>query len=65
MPMNTMVSACSCLVLDGVTIAMLRVLCYVFVHKLLFNAHFDLEPDYIIRKQFDTEFNDVICVGKY
>jgi len=24
--------------------------CYVFVHTFLFNAHFDLEPDYIIRK---------------
>jgi len=23
-----------------------RVLCYVFVHKFLFNPHFDLEPDY-------------------
>jgi len=29
---------------------MLRVLCYVFVYKFLFNAHFDLEPDYITRK---------------
>jgi len=28
----------------------LSVLCYVFVHKFLFNPHFDLEPDYIIRK---------------
>jgi len=24
--------------------------CYIFVHTFLFNAHFDLEPDYIIRK---------------
>jgi len=24
--------------------------CYVFVHKFLFNPHFDLEHDYIIRK---------------
>jgi len=31
-------------------ITMLCVLCYVFVHKFLFNAHFDLEPVYIIRK---------------
>ena len=30
--------------------ATLPVLCYVFVHKFLFNAHFDLEPDYIVRK---------------
>jgi len=29
---------------------MLRLLCYVFVHKFLFNPHFDLEPDYIVRK---------------
>jgi len=43
----------------------LSVLCYVFVHKFLFNPYFDLEPDYIIRKQFRTEFNDVIYVGKY
>ena len=34
----------------AVTVAMLRVLCYVFAHKFLFNLHFDLEPDYIIRK---------------
>jgi len=24
--------------------------CYIFVHTFLFNVHFDLEPDYIIRK---------------
>jgi len=47
------------------TAAILPVLCYVFVHKFLFNPHFDLEPDYIIESQFDTEFNDVIYVGKY
>ena len=34
----------------AVAVAMLRVLCYVFAHKFLFNPHFDLEPDYIIRK---------------
>jgi len=34
----------------AMAITMLRVLRYVFVHKFLFNAHFDLEPDYIIRK---------------
>jgi len=65
MPMNTMASAYSCLLLDGVTIAMMRVLCYVFVHKFLFNAHFDLEPDYIIRKAIGHRIQDVICVGKY
>jgi len=27
----------------------LSVFCYAFVHKFLFNPHFDLEPDYIIR----------------
>ena len=30
-------------------IAMLHVLCYVFAHTFLFNPHFYLEPDYIIR----------------
>ena len=33
-----------------VTMDVLSVLCYIFVHKFLFNPHFDLEPDYIIRK---------------
>ena len=50
----------------AMAIAMLRVLCYVFVHKFLFNAHFDLEPDYIIRKPIVyTEFNDIFYIGKY
>jgi len=31
-------------------IAMLRLFCYVFAHEFLFNPHFNLEPDYIIRK---------------
>jgi len=31
-------------------IAMLRLFCYFFSHEFLFNPHFDLEPDYIIRK---------------
>ena len=30
--------------------AMLRLFCYMFAHEFLFNPHFDLEPDYIIRK---------------
>jgi len=34
----------------AMAITMLLVLCYVFVHKFFFNAHFDLELDYIIRK---------------
>jgi len=29
----------------AMAMAMLRVLYYVFVHKFLFNAKFDLEPD--------------------
>jgi len=29
---------------------MLHLLCYVFVHKFLFNPHLDLEPDCIIRQ---------------
>ena len=24
--------------------------CYIFAHEFLFNPHFDLEPDYIVRK---------------
>jgi len=40
----------------GYAIAMLRVLCYVFLHKFLFNAHFDLEPDYIVRKPIRHRF---------
>ena len=39
-----------CSLAAAMAIAMLRVLCYIFVYKFLFNAHFDLEPDYIIRK---------------
>jgi len=37
-------------------IATLHVLCYIFVHKFLFNAHFDLEPDYIVRKPIRHRF---------
>jgi len=40
----------------AVAIAMLRVLCYVFVHKFLFNAHIDLEPAYIVRKSTRHRF---------
>jgi len=29
---------------------MLRLFGYVFAHEFLFNPHFDLEPDYIVRK---------------
>jgi len=31
-------------------LAVLRLFRYVFAHEFLFNPHFDLEPDYIIRK---------------
>jgi len=44
---------------------MLRLLCYVFVHKFLLNPHFDLEPDYIIRKPIVQEFYDIFRIGKY
>ena len=30
--------------------------CYIFVRKFLFNAHFDLEPDYIVRKPIRHRF---------
>jgi len=46
-------------------IAMLRLFCYVFAHEFLFDPHFDLELNYIIRKGIQQEFNDVICVWKY
>ena len=36
----------------AVAVTMLRLFCYVFAHKFLFNPHFDLEPVYIIRKPF-------------
>jgi len=41
-----------------------RVLCYVFLHKFLFNPHFDLEPDYITRKGIRHRIH-VICIRKY
>ena len=34
----------------AVTVAMLRLFCYVFAYEFLFNPHFNLEPDYIIRR---------------
>jgi len=37
-------------VVAAVAMDVLNVLCYVIVHKFLFNPHFDLEPDNIIRK---------------
>jgi len=47
----------------AMAIAMLHVLCYVFVHKFLFNAHFDFEPDYIVSKPIRHRFQ--LCFGKY
>jgi len=43
----------------------LRLFCYIFSHKFLFNPHFDLEPDYIIKREFDTELNSIPCIWKY
>ena len=44
---------------------MLRLFCCIFTLEFLFNPQLDLEPDYIIRNQSFTEFNDTFCVGKY
>jgi len=43
-------AAAQCSVVAAVTMDVLSGLCYVFVHKFLFNPHLDLEPDYVIRK---------------
>ena len=46
-----MASACSCLLLDGVPCNDRHVACVVLRFcTFLFNAHFDLEPDYITSK---------------
>jgi len=37
-------------VITTVLVGMLHLFWYIFVHEFLFNSHFDLEPDYIIRK---------------
>jgi len=37
-------------VIAPVRVEVLRLFCYVFSHEFLFNPHFDLEHDYIIRK---------------
>jgi len=37
-------------VIAAVAMEVLRLFCYIFAHEFLFNPHFDLEPDYIIRK---------------
>jgi len=54
-------TACS----SSAAVAILGV--FELLHSCTFrvNPHFDLEPDYIIRKPIVPEFNDVICVGKY
>jgi len=37
-------------VIAPVTVEVLRLFWYIFAHEFLFNPHFNLEPDYIIRK---------------
>jgi len=37
-------------VIAPVAVEVLRLFWYIFAHEFLFNPHFDLEPDYIIRK---------------
>ena len=37
-------------VIAPVAVEVLRLLWYIFAHEFLFNPHFDLEPDYMIRK---------------
>jgi len=37
-------------VIAPVAVEVLRLFCYIISHEFLFNPHFDLEPDYIIRK---------------
>jgi len=37
-------------VVADVAMDVLRLFCYIFAHEFLFNPHFDLEPDYIIKK---------------
>jgi len=37
-------------VIADVAVEVLRLVCYIFSHEFLFNPHFNLEPDYIIRK---------------
>jgi len=39
-----------CSVVAAVAMDVLRLFCYIFAHEFLFNPHFDLEPDYVIRK---------------
>jgi len=38
-------------VVAAVAMDVLRLFCYIFAPEFLFNPHFDLEPDYIIRKR--------------
>jgi len=37
-------------VIAPVAMEVLRLFCYIFAREFLFNPHFNLEPDYIIRK---------------
>jgi len=38
-------------IITDVAVEVLRLFCYIFSHEFLFNPHFDLEPDYNIRKE--------------
>jgi len=38
------------IVITIIAVGMLHLFWYIFAHEFLFNLHFDLEPDYIIRK---------------
>ena len=54
-------AAAQCSIDAAVAMDVLRLFCYIFAH----NSHFDLEPDDIIGKGIDTEFNDIQCVREY
>jgi len=47
-------AAAQCSVIADVAVEVLRLLCHIVAHEFLVNyPYFDLEPDYIIRKQID------------
>jgi len=52
-------------VIAPVAVEVLRLFCYIFSHEFLFNLHFDLEPDYIIRKGIRHRIEQYPCVRKY
>ena len=51
-------AAAQCSVDAAVVMDVLRLFCYIFAHKFLFNSHFDLEPDNI-RKGNSTQNSTV------